>query len=409
MLSLRIRGSATVAWGAICLLLLFALGTSCGTATHVRVSVNHPVALWDMPLQISVSGLKPNERAVLRATSRDANGVRYVSSTAMTSNLAGRVKLSGEEAMRVLWSLRPVGLRKGADYAYSSPSDGQTVILSSGGAHTTIHRLTAAPGIHGVPIRHPFYGEYYAPTKTTNPRPGILVFGGAEGGLATTGLAMLYASHGYPTLALAYFGEPGLPRNLVHIPLEYFARALRWLQRQPGVDPTKLAVEGVSRGSEAAQLLGIHYPRLVHAVIALVPANGPGPGEKRDSARRFNQAGWTFRGRPIPWAEGTQYTPFPFEDERIDGPIFLDCAGFDSAWPSCPMAHAIVVRLHHHRFPHRVVLLDYPQAGHGFGALYPNTIYFSEMDGGDHPYSNDEAAASGWPKLLAFLRALSKS
>jgi pimeloyl-ACP methyl ester carboxylesterase len=45
------------------------------------------------------------------------------------------------------------------------------------------------------------------------------------------------------------------------------------LALQPGVDPARLVVAGLSRGSEAAQLLGVHYPKLVHAVVALVPSN----------------------------------------------------------------------------------------------------------------------------------------
>jgi hypothetical protein len=38
--------------------------------------------------------------------------------------------------------------------------------------------------------------------------------------------APLLALHGYATLALAYFGLPGLPRGLVNIPLEYFGKAI---------------------------------------------------------------------------------------------------------------------------------------------------------------------------------------
>lgn len=263
---------------SILALFVLLLAAGCGATRHVRISVDPPVALWDAPLRISVSGLKPDGRTVLRATARDATGKLYVSSMAVTASPAGRVELGGDAALRPLWSLRPTGLRKHANFGYLPPSEGLAANISIDGARTTVRQLTVAPGVRSRPVRHPFFGEYFSPAKTTTPRPGILLFGGSEGGLSTTGMARLYASHGYPTLALAYFAEPGLPHNLVRIPLEYFARALRWLRRRPGVDPSKLAVEGDSRGSEAAQLLGIHYPRLVRAVIAMVPANGPGPG-----------------------------------------------------------------------------------------------------------------------------------
>ena len=51
-------------------------------------------------------------------------------------------------------------------------------------------------------------------------RTAVLVFGGSEGGLATSLLAARFAADGYPALALAYFREPGLPQTLTNIPLE---------------------------------------------------------------------------------------------------------------------------------------------------------------------------------------------
>jgi dienelactone hydrolase len=315
-----------------------ALLSGCAAATPVHISVDHPVALWDQPLRITVSGLRPYERAVLRATSSDQAGRKFASSTPVTADAHGRIRLSGDAAVRVLWSLRLLGLPAGVDFGYDIPRSGATITLRVSAARTTIRRLTVAQGVHVVRVRHLFVGEFFSPARTGARRPGVLVFGGSEGGLSTTGLAALYASHGYPSLALAYFGAPGLPRNLVRIPLEYFARALRWLRRQPGVDPSKLAVEGISRGSEATQLLGIHYPQLVHAVIAMVPSNGAVCGIARASC---SGPAWTLYGKAIPYAVvGSQYTPYPFPDERIRGPIFLDCAGADELWPSCPMAQA---------------------------------------------------------------------
>lgn len=384
-----------------------ALLSGCAAATPVHISVDHPVALWDQPLRITVSGLRPYERAVLRATSSDQAGRKFASSTPVTADAHGRIRLSGDAAVRVLWSLRPLGLPAGVDFGYDIPRSGATITLRVSAARTTIRRLTVAQGVHVVRVRHLFVGEFFSPARTGARRPGVLVFGGSEGGLSTTGLAALYASHGYPSLALAYFGAPGLPRNLVRIPLEYFARALRWLRRQPGVDPSKLAVEGISRGSEATQLLGIHYPQLVHAVIAMVPSNGAVCGIARARAS-CSGAAWTLHGKAIPYADvGSQYTPYPFPDERIRGPIFLDCAGADELWPSCPMAQAIASRLRAHRFRHKVTFLDFPEAGHAVGSLYPNLAYHSGRVGGLYGDSNDRATATGWPKLLHFLDTLS--
>ena len=96
-------------------------------------------------------------------------------------------------------------------------------------------------------------------------------------------------------LDLAYFGEPGLPATLKDIPLEYFARALRWLDRQPQVLKGHTYVMGASRGSEAALLLGAHYPTLVHGVIANSPSD-----VSFESFPRGGSAAWTLHGRPVP-------------------------------------------------------------------------------------------------------------
>ena len=195
------------------------------------------------------------------------------------------------------------------------------------------------------------------------------------------------------------------------MPLEYFARALR-LAGDAGVDPAKLVVEGVSRGSEAAQLVGIHYPRLVHAVIAMVPSNGSLCGITRFTATGGGQcigAAWTFRGKAIPYMPfPSPSTPYPFADERIDGPIFLDCGGADTLWPSCPMAKAIVHQLGYY-YQHTITFLDFPQAGHGVGDLDPNEPSPDTIVSGEHPESNDQATATGWPRLLDFLNSVAHS
>jgi dienelactone hydrolase len=99
----------------------------------------------------------------------------------------------------------------------------------------------------------------------------VLIIGGSQGGLASTLAADLLAAHGHPALAIAYFNGPGLPSALVDIPLEYFAGALRWLRRQPQVEPQHVLTLGISFGSEAALLLheGLHPD--AHKPLAGVP------------------------------------------------------------------------------------------------------------------------------------------
>ena len=157
----------------------------------------------------------------------------------------------------------------------------------------------------------------------------------------------MLAGQGYDVLGVAYFGLPGLPSTLADIPLEYFARALRWLARQPGVDPAKIAVLGVSRGSEAAQLLGVHYPGLVHAVIASVPTtprSAPDPG--------CRTAAWTLGGKPLPYTAGFRQPGAGRGPGRgrsrtsgSTGRSSWTAARLTRTWPSCPYARAILSRL----------------------------------------------------------------
>jgi hypothetical protein len=56
------------------------------------------------------------------------------------------------------------------------------------------------------------------------------------------------------------FQGAGPAQTLTNIPLEYFTSAVRVLRAQPRVDPDHVLVAGVSRGGEAALLLGAHFP-----------------------------------------------------------------------------------------------------------------------------------------------------
>jgi len=280
----------------------------------------------------------------------------------------------------------------------------------------TLTRLAAAAGVREQELRPTtsgFYGDFFAPPPGSPTRPGVVIFGGSEGGLSTTTEAGLLASHGYPTLALAYFGEPGLPQTPQNIPLEYFVTALRWLARQPGVDAHALVVDGISRGSEAALLLGADFPQLVHAVIALVPGDVALCGIAPVAGRRSPCAGpaWTLGGRPVPYTNDFG-TPYPSDHpdaviqvEHINGPILLDCGGIDMVWPSCSFAGAIQQRLAGFDFRFAHELFTYPEAGHGVGFSVPYDPTFVVADGG--PSAADELAREDvWPRQLAFLAAL---
>jgi dienelactone hydrolase len=177
-----------------------------------------------------------------------------------------------------------------------------------------------------------------------------------------------------------------------------------WLRAQPQVDPERLVVVGVSLGSQAAQLLGVHYPDLVSAVVASVPSNVV------TCAFTCSAPTWTFEGRGVPYTKEWN-DPYPSDnpeavipDEQIHGPLFLVCGGLDSSWVSCLYAQAIMSRLAARGHPYGDVSYAYPRAGHHVGSLLPYSpvaprrLYFNQVD--------QQARANVWPHLLSFLARL---
>jgi dienelactone hydrolase len=220
--------------------------------------------------------------------------------------------------------------------------------------------------------------------------------------------ARLLAAHGYPTLALAYFAEPGLPAQLKNIPLEYFIEALRILRKQPGVDPHHVLVDGDSRGSEAALLLGADFPNLINGVVAGSPS-----AVVHGSFPTFGKPAWTLHGHPLPWAvpavsanpAALAGSPALIPVEKIRGPVMLVCGGLDDVWISCPYQQMIVKRLRTHHFRYPVTALSYQQAGHYVGdiiAYFSVTAAYYQGSGGSLQ-ANQEAVAQAHAQLMRFL------
>jgi len=380
----------------------------------VRIGVSPASSIADEPVRIRVSGLAPRERVTVVLRSTDAKRITWVSSTAFRADPRGRLDLAraaatggfyrGVWGMGVIATMQPKTAPAANAYFWGTGAQRFTVSVRAKGhtiASAVFHRSFSRR-----PVRlqettlgaNGFVGYYWAPS-TTGKRPAILALGGSEGGAATYLLAARLAARGYPALALAYFQEPGLPQTLSNIPLEYFAKALRWLRRQPHVDPDRVVALGVSRGSEAALLLGVHYPDLVHGVVAAVPAN-----VAVCSFPACDGPAWTLGGKPVPFTRQFD-EPHPTDDpaaaipvERIHGPVFLDCAGMDTVWDSCPYATAIMERLDAHHFPHPHTLHRYAQAGHHVGVLIPY-----EPTVIDTTQADERARERQWPELLAFL------
>jgi dienelactone hydrolase len=356
----------------------------------------------------------------------DAGGVTWRSQATYRTDTRGVVDLthaapvegsySGVEPMGLFWSMMPVSGRTApSSFVYSATGFDatlQVVRASKVVVSRVVHRSAVAAGIRQVDERLAdvgFYGEYYAP-EVSSARPAIVVVGGSEGGLAVTGIARLLASRGYPCLALAYFDEPGLPSGVTAIPLEYFAHAIEWVSRQPGVDPSHVYLAGISRGAEAALLVASHYPGLLHGVIAAAPTSVVNPPEPLS-----NSPAWTFDGVGLPGISPADFgEPNPPDAQaavipvqQIGVPLLMICGTADDAWPSCPYADAIEQRRSRGQAATDVVV-RVPDAGHGVASLVPyiseaSTVVFGGENFGGSPLADGAGRALAWAALLGFM------
>lgn len=409
------------------MLLLFACSvTACGAGgVRARIGVSSMVSMFDQALHIIVTGLPANRRVTIVLRSTDANGISWSSHAVFRADPKGVVDLATASALSGGYvGVNPMGLVESMQPTRHQPvayiwRQQDRFSLEVEGAHgstlamKTFVRRLVAPGVSVAKetlAAVGFVGAFVKPPATTPRHPAVLLIGGSEGGFGGVLSSYALAAAGYPTLDIAYFKEPGLPSQLKDIPLGYFAKALRWMSAQPGVLPHDLYVSGVSRGSEAALLLAVHYPVLVHGVIASSPSDlsfgsFPVPGFPA----------WTYHGRAVPYFRGLANPLVPTIDpaatiatRRIRGPIFLDCGTADFVWPSCSYAAAIQQGLTaaHDQYPH--VLYRYRGAGHFVGSLIPYepvSAKDSSYRNGDGatPLANSNAEARLWPKVLEFL------
>jgi dienelactone hydrolase len=372
----------------------------CGGSGATRISVTPRTSRADAPVHIVASGLPAGKIVTIGVTSRDAGGTTWRSAAQFRVGSEGDVDLDQAHAISGSYTgVWPGGLlatmqarRTLEPYHWRRQGSSRFVArVSPGGATAGFARRLSDDRLEpqGLDVRRDGITGFFAAPARARRHAAVLAFGGSEGGLATGYLAYELAANGYPALAVAYFAQPGLPRGLYHVPLEYFVRALAWLDRQPQVDPRRVFVLGISRGSEAALSLGARYPRLVHGVIASVPSD-----------QLLGEA-WTQHGKVLPSASTFQDTRAAarIPVERIRGPIFAVCAGDDTTWPSCLYSKRLFARLHAHHHPYPDVLVDEPAAGHFVGSLIPFTLRpvpSSSLD--------EQAREDVWPKLLAFLR-----
>ena len=417
-----------------------------------RLMVTPSPARVDDPPSIVISSCRPGQTVTVRARMQDGLGRKWESQAAFVADGKGTVDVARQrpisgtyadaDARGLLWSMSMVEGQATGLLTSAAPMETEFVVETgtTPAATTRVTRYFAAPDVSRTAVRdRGLVATFFRPAGTM-PRPAIIVVPGSGGGVPETSAALL-ASHGFASLALAYFRAEHLPEGLVEIPLEYFDTAIHWLRAQDAVADRPLGIMGGSRGGELALLLGATFPEF-KAVVGYVPSGighaGISGGGLQETRRR---PAWTYRGEPVPFLSSRNVDqmdavpvtsdPLPLTPiflramqdssaveaatipvERINGPVLLISGQDDQMWPSPVLAEIAMKRLaaHHHRYPFQH--LSYHGAGHIIGQPgMPATVTASlhplagrSLAFGGNAKDNAAAAADSWPKVIAFFR-----
>jgi len=411
----------------------------------------------DTELHIRLHGVPREREVTLRASMDDPRGLRWYSEAVFRADggtldlhrdAPARGSYHGVDPMGLIWSMRPATEPRPdqpADFLAPTPFWLAAEVAHVQVAAAEVRRLRVPDGLRRTEVRgHGLVATLYRP-DVDDPVPGVVMLGGAEGGMHEDDAA-LFAAHGYAALALAYYGVAGLPDTLADIPLEYFGQALDYLRGHPHVRRDRLAVMGASKGGEAALLVAATFP-YVRAVVSVVGSGLLTQGISQDlrtgallDILRTPVPNWTWQGQALPYLPNV-VTPeleavvaagepvalrLAFERalalgdlapaatipvERIHGAVLLisssDDQGYGVAFHDVA-AHRLAT--HHHPHPWRHIV--FPDAGHHISAppYAPTTHAMSPgpgvtFRGGGTPVADAHARAATWQETLRFLAA----
>jgi lysophospholipase L1-like esterase len=426
------------------------------------LSIQPPEVLIDQPVSIRLSGFEPNQEITLRATTVGRafpdlidSGKVYESFATFKADRQGtvdvdkQVPLSGTyetaDGMGLFWSMvlkpdstpsssapTPPNLLNAVQYhvSFSAEVNGKPVakaaVVQNMGSASVVVKEVAENGV---------LGQFYQPAGK-GPFPAVIALVGSQGGLLRQSPKVL-AAEGYAVLSLAYFNytspldNSSLPDVLDMIPMEYFGKAIRWLQSQPGVDPKRIGMIGFSAGGTAALLAGTIYPQIKTVIAFSAPTytwDGDGGGSS-----------FSYQGKPVPFASSDSIYKYdaPFTTavnsgkdpmavmpsevasikadteigaaiipvEKIKGSVLLISGDRDSQLSGPVYGELAVDRLkaHNFSFPYRHIMN--PGAGHLISFPYAQRSIEIEQGGGS-PQANAQAAAVIWPVVLEYLAAM---
>ncbi|XP_056661273.1 bile acid-CoA:amino acid N-acyltransferase [Monodelphis domestica] len=407
-----------------------------------QIIVHPKTALVDVPLQIRVTGLLPSQLIMLQASLTDERGELFQSQVFYKADENGEVDLEhagalggdyvGIHPMGLFWSMKPKKMLSRllkrdvinspflvhlSVYDITKPFSSSPDSLM---ASETVERWYSTPGVQRIQLKEGrVRGALFLPPGD-GPFPGVIDLFGGIGGLVEF-RASLLASHGFATLALAYFAYDDLPKNLDVIDIEYFEEAADILLRHPKVLGPSIGIVSVSRGAQ----IGMAMATFLKQVAATVCINGVFLAEQivikyrnekffsfsqHLERLRINELGLLafYSALGNPQEEANKHGLLPVE--RAEGHILFIVGEKDYSVNSKIHAEQVMEQLRRHG-KNNATLLSYPGAGHLIEPPYSplcvasmNPFIPRPVLWGGETIPHAEAQEHSWKEILKFLR-----
>ncbi|MDE4908133.1 dienelactone hydrolase family protein [Methanogenium marinum] len=407
-----------------------------------RIEIASRNVIMDKKADIWVRGFESHSHVDVTAETVDDNGRKWQSVTPYTLNPQGCLEIAVAESegerfddidpWEIFDSMRPVDLPGGNVPMFAKTTTEPLLVDISATAPNgdsarsslRLHVFDDATTIREEVREGTLQGTFFCP-KGDGPFPVVICLGGSDGWFTEPRPALL-ASHGIATFSVAYFGGEPLTEELSEVPLEFFDRAVAWLEKYSAVDTKRMGIYGYSKGAELALLLASRDKR-IRAVAAYSPSSvvwqSPNGGATKSSWTaggvplpfvRMHLSGMKIMkimtGRPVAFREiyeqGMEKHPEQTEAahipvENISGPVLLVSGTEDGVWPSGEMGDAIEKSLK--EAGKDVIHLKYTGAGHltTLPGLPAPEVRDTLIFGGTSKKSS-RALEDAWKNMVAF-------
>jgi len=254
-----------------------------------------------------------------------------------------------------------------------------------------------------------FYGFWHKSDDEKDSKKALIVIGGSEGNEnIPMNVGKMFADRGISTLGMCYFNVPGLPDNLIRVPVDPFEKAVGWLKNK-GYE--KIYIYGISKGGELSLLVASLIPD-ISGVIALSPMHCVWSGLEGNKGlldkKVTNISEFTWHGADLPCMQAIlKYGPAiwhlimqqqfdlkymyeePLKDfreeaaikvENINGDILFIYPEEDLMWPSKAAVKYMVKRLNDAGFKHDVKEISYEKASHIIVPLNPDALKMFKVE-----------------------------